>query len=102
MVSASGSPSWVRSPPQATYPSGRINTAMGGGRAEYWELPLPHVARVDQPDPVCPRSHVEAAEVQQHRPGVVQQFEDTHQAFGGAEVEVGHPASEQRMCVPRS
>jgi hypothetical protein len=29
VVSASASPGWVRSPTQATYPSGRINTAMG-------------------------------------------------------------------------
>src|SRR5207247_4727694 len=29
VVSASTSPSWVRSPNQATYPSGRINTAVG-------------------------------------------------------------------------
>src|SRR4030081_4024243 len=29
LVSASASPSWVRSPTQATYPSGRINTAVG-------------------------------------------------------------------------
>src|SRR5829696_4564217 len=29
VVSASGSPRWVRSPTQATYPSGRINTAVG-------------------------------------------------------------------------
>ena len=29
VVSASTSPSWVRSPTQATYPSGRINTAVG-------------------------------------------------------------------------
>src|SRR2546423_2147105 len=31
VVSASGSPSWFRSPTQATYPSGRINTAVGAG-----------------------------------------------------------------------
>jgi hypothetical protein len=29
VVSASASPGWVRSPTQATYPSGRINTAVG-------------------------------------------------------------------------
>jgi hypothetical protein len=29
VVSASASPSWVPSPTQATYPSGRINTAVG-------------------------------------------------------------------------
>jgi hypothetical protein len=47
-------------------------------RAEYRELPLPLVARVDQLDPVSPWSDVEAAgltEVEQHRPGVVQQLE---------------------------
>src|SRR2546429_6198171 len=29
LVSASASPRWVKSPTQATYPSGRINTAAG-------------------------------------------------------------------------
>jgi hypothetical protein len=31
VVSASGSPGWVRSLTQPTYPSGRINTAVGAG-----------------------------------------------------------------------
>jgi hypothetical protein len=33
VVSASASPSWLTSPTQATYPSGRINTAAGAGTA---------------------------------------------------------------------
>src|SRR4051794_40555921 len=33
VVSASGRPIWVRSPTQATYPSGRTNTAVGAGTA---------------------------------------------------------------------
>jgi para-nitrobenzyl esterase len=33
VVSASSSPSWVSSPTQATYPSGRINTAVGAATA---------------------------------------------------------------------
>src|SRR5207244_12825711 len=49
-------------------------------RAEYRELPLPLVARVDQLDPVRPWSDVEAAgltEVEQHRRGAAQQLEDS-------------------------
>src|SRR5512146_3352343 len=40
VVSALGSPRSMPSPTQATYPSGRINTAVGSGdRAEYRKLP---------------------------------------------------------------
>ena len=54
----------------------------GGGadRAEHRQLPLPVVARVDQLDPVSPSSDVEVAgltEVEQQRPCVVQQLEDS-------------------------
>jgi hypothetical protein len=37
------------------------------------------------------------AEVEQHRPGVVQQGEDPHRAVGDDQVEIGHAASEQRV-----
>lgn len=52
----------------------------GGGadHAEYGELPLPFVARVDQPDPVGPWREVRVAgpaEVEQQRPCIVQQLE---------------------------
>ena len=80
MVSASASPASVCSPTQATYPSGRINTAVGAVTAtEYRKLPRTNVFGVDQPDPTRPWSDVEAArlaEVEQHRPGIVQQGED--------------------------
>ena len=48
-------------------------------RPECRKLPRTDVLGVDQPDPICPRSDVEAAglaEVEQHRPGIVQQGED--------------------------
>src|SRR6201987_803487 len=47
VLSASASPGWVRSPTQATYPSGRINTAVGAATSPiagsshvtaYWAL----------------------------------------------------------------
>ena len=59
-------------------------------------------------DPVGPRRDVTAAgltEVEQHRPGVVEQLEDTERAVGAApgrgrhEVQIGYPASEQRMAL---
>ena len=55
---------------------------------------------VDELNPICPWSDVEAAaltEVEQHRPGIVQQAENPPRAVGGDEVEIGHAASEQRM-----
>jgi hypothetical protein len=75
VVSASASPSWVRSPTQATYPSGRINTAIGAVTAP--SAGSSHVP-VDQLNPICPRRDVEAAglaEVDEYRPGTVQQGE---------------------------
>ena len=51
----------------------------GGGssdRAEHRKLPQTSVFGVDQLNPIRPRSDVEAAgltEVEQHRPGIVQQ-----------------------------
>jgi hypothetical protein len=49
-----------------------------------------------------PRSEVEAAgltEVEEHRPGIVQEGEDPQRAVGGDEVEIGHAASEQRVSL---
>jgi hypothetical protein len=105
VVSASGSPSWFRPPTQATYPSGRITTAVGGGGcAEYRELPHAVIVSVDQLDAVGPCSDVKAAgltEVEQHRLGVVQQLEDPQRAVGGHEVQIGHPASEQGVALAK-
>ncbi len=45
---------------------------------------------------------VEAAgltEVEEHRPGSVQQGEDPQRAVGGDQVEIGHAASEQRVAL---
>src|ERR1700722_908412 len=62
-------------------------------RAKYRKLPRTSVFGVDQPDPaVCPRRDVKAAgltEVEQHRPGVVQQGEYPQRAAAGDQVEIG-------------
>ena len=101
--SARGSSGSVRSPAQATCPSGRISTA-GGRRdlAEDRELPHAVVRGVDQPDSIRPRRDVEAAgftEVEEHGPGVVQQGEHARRTVGGAQVEVGHAPPEQRVSL---
>ena len=101
VVSASASPGWVRSPTQATYPSGRTNTAVGavtGPRAG--SSHGPNVFGVDQLDPIRPWGDVEGAgltEVEEHRRGSVEQAEDPQRAVFGDQVEIGHAASEQRM-----
>src|SRR5262245_2933108 len=75
----------------------------GGGSAdlaEYRQLPRAGVFRVRQLDPVRPPGDVEAAgltEVEQHRPGTVQQGEYPQRAVGADQVEVGHAAPEQRV-----
>src|SRR3979411_2422326 len=72
-----------------------------GDHAEHGKLPLPDIFRIDQLDPVSPRSDVEAAgltELEQHRPGVVKQLEGTERAVGGHEVEIRHTASEQGVA----
>ena len=101
-----GSPGSVRSPAQATCPSGRINTA--GGRSDFAkdrELPHAIVSGVDQPDSTGPRRNVETVgltEVEEHGPGVVQQGEHRVGTVGGEQVEVGHAPPEQRVPSPRS
>ena len=80
VVSASRNPVSVPSPTQATWPSGRISTAVGAATSP--STGSSHgagVLGVDELDAVRPRRDVEAAglaEVEQHRPGVVQQRED--------------------------
>ena len=102
MVSASRNPVSVPSPTQATYPSGLISTAAGAAtwpRAGSSHSPA-YVASIL--NPICPWSDVEAAgltEVEEHRPGLVQQGEDPHRAVGGDQVEIGHAASEQRVSL---
>ena len=76
-----------------------------GDGSDDGKLPGARAVGVDMPDPVRPRGDVDAAgltEVEQHRPGVVEQLEDPARAFGRGEVEVWHPASEQRVPLPRS
>ena len=85
VVSASASPCWVSSPTQATYPSGRIKTAVGavtGPIAGSSHVPA-YTRRSIHLNAICPWSDVEAAgltEVEQHRPGIVQQGEDPQRA----------------------
>ena len=96
----------MESPTQATYPSGRIKTAVGAVTTpERRKLPRTSVLGVDQLNPIRPWSDIEAAglaEVEQHRPGLVQQSEDPQRAVGGNQVEIGHAAAEQRVSSPRS
>ena len=93
----------MTSPTQATYPSGRISTAAGAVTApSTGSSQGPGVFGVDQLDPVRPWSDVEAAgltEVEEHRPGVVQQGEYPQRAVGGDQVEIGHAAPEQRVSL---
>src|SRR5204863_9660496 len=71
-------------------------------RAKYRKLPDTNVYGVDHLSPICPRRDVEAAgliEVEEHRPGMVQQGEDPQRAVGGDQVEIGHAAPEQRVSL---
>ena len=80
----------------------------GGGsahRADYRKTPFANIFRIGQLNATGPWTDVDAAgltEVQQHRPGVVQQGEYAQRAVGGEEIEIGHAASEQRVSSPRS
>ena len=71
-------------------------------RAECRKLPLSGISGVDQLNPICPCGDVEArfAEVEEHRPGAVQQGEHARGTVRGMEVEVGHAATEQRVPLP--
>ena len=73
-----------------------------GDRADDWELPRGVVACVDVLHAVRPSRDVERigrAEVEQHRPRIVQQRVYALRAALGSEVEVGHTAAEQGMPV---
>ena len=55
--------------------------------------------------PICPWSDVEApgvTEIEEHRPGIVQQTEYPYRSFGGDQVEVGHAAPDRGCPSPRS
>src|SRR6266540_7465733 len=71
-------------------------------RAKYRKLPNTRILSVDEPNSIRPWRDVEAAgltEVEQHRPGIVQQREDPQRAVGGDQVEIGHAASEQLVSL---
>src|SRR5258708_29881347 len=77
----------------------------GGGssdRPECRKLPRTDIFGVDQLNAICPWSDVEVpalTEVEQHRPGMVQEGEYPQRAVGGDQVEIGHAASEQRVSL---
>src|SRR4029079_11762603 len=73
-------------------------------RSDHWKLPRTNVRGVDQLNPICPWSNRDAvprfAEVEQHRPGIVQQSIDAQGAgVGGDQIEIGHAAAEQRVTL---
>src|SRR5579871_5092428 len=66
------------------------------------KLPDTVVCGVDQLNAIRPWSDVKAAgltEVEEHRPGIVQEAEDPQRAVGGDQVEIGHSASEQWVSL---
>jgi hypothetical protein len=66
------------------------------------KLPIAGILGVDRQRSVCPWSDVEVAgltEVEEHRPGIVQQGEYPQRAVGGDQVQIGHVASEQRVSL---
>src|SRR5207244_100783 len=74
----------------------------GSHRANYRKLPGTSIGCVDQLNSIRPRRDVEAAgrtEVEQHRPGMVQQSEDPQRAVGSDQVEIGHTVPEQRVSL---
>ncbi len=102
VVSASRNPVSVPSPTHATWPSGRMSTAVGAATT-------PTTGSSQGPAQVAstcctlsvqrPISSSGSSEVEQHRPGFVQQLEDAERACRRHEVEIGHPAPEQGMPV---
>ena len=72
----------------------------GADGAQHRKLPRAAIFSIDQLDPVSPRRDVEDAwliEVEQHRPGTVQELIDAERAIGGRDVQIGHAPSEQGM-----
>src|SRR6185312_14223569 len=77
----------------------------GGGssnRPESRKLPRTNVFSVDQLNPICPGSDVEATgltEVEEYWPGTLQQGEDAQRAAGDDQVKIGHAAPKQRVSL---
>src|SRR5438309_11111898 len=72
----------------------------GTDRAKHRKLPQTSIFSVDQLYSIRPWRDVEAAglsEVDQHRPGIVQEGEYPQRATCGDQVEIGHAAPEQRV-----
>ena len=91
----------VPSPTQATYPSGRINTAVGSGdRAEHRKLPHTGILGVDPLDPIRPWSDVEAPgspRLSSTGRASCSRVNTRSGPLGGDQVEIGHAAPEQRV-----
>ena len=76
-----------------------------GDRAKYRKFPRAIVFGVDQLYPIRPRSDVEAAwltEVEQHRPGIVEQAEYPQRAVACDQVEMGMRRPSSGCPSPRS
>src|SRR5215212_6447246 len=74
----------------------------GGDVAQDWKLPIIGICGIDHLNPIGPGRDVEAnglSEVEEHRPGIVQQGEDPKRAVGGNQVEIGHAPPEQRVAL---
>src|SRR5258708_29858675 len=74
----------------------------GRDGAKYGKLPDTTIFGVDQLDPIGPWRDVEATgftEVEQHRPGSVQEGEDAQLTARGNQVEIRHAAAEQRVSL---
>ena len=70
--------------------------------AEDRKLPRAGIFGVDRPDPIRPRSDVEVpglAEIEQYRPGIVQQVGYPQRTICGVQLEIGHAASEHGMPI---
>ena len=105
VVSASARPGWVGSPTQATYPSGRISTAVGAGTVPIaGSSHAPSYVGVDRLNAIRPRRDVDAARLPKlsstGRASCSRRV-DPQRAVGGDEVEIGHAASEQRVSRRR-
>src|SRR5262245_43312477 len=75
---------------------GRRNCAKDG------KLPGTIVSHVDRADPVRPWRDVQGpglAEIDEHRPGIVQQRECAQRTIWGNQIEIWHPPSAQRMSL---
>lgn len=63
-----------------------------------------HVFGVNHLNAIRPRSDVKPVgltQVEQHRPGMVQQREDSQRTADGDKIEIGHAAADERMSIAK-